>query len=145
MVRIFNTYGPRMRPDDGRVVSNFIIQALNGEDITVYGDGKQTRSFCYVDDLIEAMIRMMNQKEIVGPVNIGNPNEFSILKLAEKVIELTGRGSKIIFDLLPEDDPMQRKPNKTLAEKKLDWNPKIQLEEGLGKTIAFFNQLKSSN
>ena len=145
VVRIFNTYGPRMRPDDGRVVSNFIIQALNGEDITVYGDGKQTRSFCYVDDLIEAMIRMMNQKEIVGPVNIGNPNEFSILKLAEKVIELTGRGSKIIFDLLPEDDPMQRKPNKTLAEKKLDWNPKIQLEEGLGKTIAFFNQLKSSN
>ena len=134
-----------MRPDDGRVVSNFIIQALKGEDITVYGDGKQTRSFCYVDDLIEAMIRMMNQEKIIGPVNTGNPNEFTILELAEKVIELTGSKSKIIFKDLPEDDPMQRKPDNTLAREKLDWEPKIQLEEGLEKTITFFNQLKSNN
>ena len=145
VIRIFNTYGPRMRPDDGRVVSNFIIQALSGEDITVYGDGKQTRSFCYVDDLIEAMIRMMNQEEIVGPVNTGNPNEFTILELAEKVIELTGSKSKIIFKDLPEDDPMQRKPNGSLAKEKLNWEPQIQLEQGLEKTIAFFNQLKSNN
>jgi UDP-glucuronate decarboxylase len=145
VIRIFNTYGPRMRPDDGRVVSNFIIQALSGEDITVYGDGKQTRSFCYVDDLIEAMIRMMNQEKTVGPVNTGNPNEFTILELAEKVIELTGSKSKIIFKDLPEDDPMQRKPDNTLAREKLDWEPKIQLEEGLEKTITFFNQLKSNN
>jgi UDP-glucuronate decarboxylase len=145
IIRIFNTYGPRMRPDDGRVVSNFIIQALKGEDITVYGDGKQTRSFCYVDDLIEAMIRMMNQEEIIGPVNTGNPNEFTILELAEKVIELTGSKSKIIFKDLPEDDPMQRKPDNTLAREKLDWEPQIQLEQGLEKTIAFFNQLKSNN
>jgi len=145
MIRIFNTYGPRMRPDDGRVVSNFIIQALSGENITVYGDGKQTRSFCYVDDLIEAMIRMMNQEEIVGPVNTGNPNEFTILELAEKVIEMTGSKSKIIFEYLPEDDPMQRKPDNTLAREKLDWEPKIQLEQGLEKTITFFNQLKSNN
>jgi UDP-glucuronate decarboxylase len=140
VIRIFNTYGPRMRPDDGRVVSNFIIQALKGEDITVYGDGKQTRSFCYVDDLIEAMIRMMNQEETVGPVNTGNPNEFTILELAEKVIELTGSKSKIIFKELPEDDPMQRKPDNTLARKKLDWEPQIQLEEGLKKTITYFSQ-----
>jgi UDP-glucuronate decarboxylase len=142
VIRIFNTYGPRMRPDDGRVVSNFIIQALSGEDITVYGDGKQTRSFCYVDDLIEAMIRMMNQEEIVGPVNTGNPNEFTILELAEKVIELTGSKSKIIFKDLPEDDPMQRKPDNTLAREKLDWEPQIQLKEGLEKTIDFFKCLK---
>jgi UDP-glucuronate decarboxylase len=145
VIRIFNTYGPRMRPDDGRVVSNFIIQALKGDDITVYGDGKQTRSFCYVEDLIEAMIRMMNQEEIIGPVNTGNPNEFTILELAEKVIELTGSKSKIIFKDLPEDDPMQRKPDNTLAREKLDWEPQIQLEQGLEKTIAFFNQLKSNN
>jgi UDP-glucuronate decarboxylase len=145
VIRIFNTYGPRMRPDDGRVVSNFIIQALSGEDITVYGDGKQTRSFCYVHDLIEAMIRMMNQEETVGPVNTGNPNEFTILELAEKVIELTGSKSKIIFKDLPEDDPMQRKPDNTLAREKLDWEPQIQLEQGLEKTIEFFNQLKSNN
>jgi UDP-glucuronate decarboxylase len=145
VIRIFNTYGPRMMPDDGRVVSNFIIQALSGEDITVYGDGKQTRSFCYVDDLIEAMIRMMNQEETVGPVNTGNPNEFTILELAEKVIEMTGSKSKIIFKDLPEDDPMQRKPDNTLAREKLDWEPQIQLEQGLEKTIAFFNQLKSNN
>jgi UDP-glucuronate decarboxylase len=145
VIRIFNTYGPRMRPDDGRVVSNFIVQALRGEDITVYGDGKQTRSFCYVDDLIEAMIRMMNQEKTIGPVNTGNPNEFTILELAEKVIELTGSKSKVIFKDLPEDDPMQRKPDNTLAREKLDWEPQIQLEQGLEKTIAFFNQLKSNN
>ena len=144
VIRIFNTYGPKMMPDDGRVVSNFIIQALRGEDITVYGDGKQTRSFCYVDDLIEAMIRMMNQEETIGPVNTGNPNEFTILELAEKVIEMTGSKSKIIFKDLPEDDPMQRKPDNTLAREKLDWEPQIQLEEGLEKTIFFFNELKSN-
>ena len=143
VIRIFNTYGPRMRPDDGRVVSNFIIQALSGEDITVYGDGKQTRSFCYVDDLIEAMIRMMNQEKIIGPVNTGNPNEFTILELAEKVIELTGSKSKIIFKDLPEDDPMQRKPDNTLAREKLDWEPQIQLEQGLEKTITYFKPLVS--
>ena len=138
VIRIFNTYGPRMMPNDGRVVSNFIIQALKGEDITVYGDGRQTRSFCYVDDLIEAMIRMMNQEEIVGPVNTGNPNEFTILELAEKVIELTGSKSKIIFNELPVDDPMQRKPDISLAMEKLDWEPQIQLEVGLKKTISYF-------
>jgi UDP-glucuronate decarboxylase len=143
VIRIFNTYGPRMRPDDGRVVSNFIIQAMSGEDITVYGDGKQTRSFCYVDDLIEAMIRMMNQEKIIGPVNTGNPNEFTILELAEKVIELTGSKSKIIFKDLPEDDPMQRKPDNTLAREKLDWEPQIQLEQGLEKTITYFKPLVS--
>ena len=133
-----------MMPDDGRVVSNFIIQALKGEDITVYGDGKQTRSFCYVDDLIEVMIRMMKQEEIIGPVNTGNPNEFTILELAEKVIEMTGSESKIIFEPMPIDDPMQRKPDNTLAMEKLGWNPRIQLEEGLEKTIAYFKALKSS-
>jgi UDP-glucuronate decarboxylase len=143
VIRIFNTYGPRMRPDDGRVVSNFIIQAQSGEDITVYGDGKQTRSFCYVDDLIEAMIRMMNQEAIIGPVNTGNPNEFTILELAKKVIELTGSKSKIIFKDLPEDDPMQRKPDNTLAREKLNWEPQIQLEQGLGKTITYFKSLVS--
>jgi UDP-glucuronate decarboxylase len=143
VIRIFNTYGPRMMPDDGRVVSNFIVQALKGEHITVYGDGKQTRSFCYVDDLIEAMIRMMNQEEIIGPVNTGNPNEFTILELAEKVIEMTGSKSKLIFKDLPEDDPMQRKPDNTLAREKLDWEPKIQLEEGLEKTITYFKPLVS--
>jgi UDP-glucuronate decarboxylase len=145
VIRIFNTYGPRMRPDDGRVVSNFIIQAQSGEDITVYGDGKQTRSFCYVDDLIEVMIRMMNQEEIIGPVNTGNPNEFTILELAEKVIKLSGSKSKIIFKELPVDDPVQRKPDNTLAREKLDWEPQIQLEQGLEKTITFFNQLKYNN
>jgi UDP-glucuronate decarboxylase len=144
VIRIFNTYGPRMMPDDGRVVSNFIIQALSGEDITVYGDGKQTRSFCYVDDLIEAMIRMMNQEKTIGPVNTGNPNEFTIFELAEKVIEITGSKSKIIFKDLPEDDPMQRKPDNTLAMEKLDWEPNIQLDEGLEKTIIYFKSLVSS-
>jgi len=141
VIRIFNTYGPRMMPNDGRVVSNFIIQALKGEDITVYGDGKQTRSFCYVDDLIEAMIRMMNQDEIVGPVNTGNPSEFTILELAEKVIEKTGSKSKIIFKDLPLDDPMQRKPDNTLVKEKLGWESEIQLEEGLVKTITYFKSL----
>ena len=145
VIRIFNTYGPRMRPDDGRVVSNFIIQSLSGEDITVYGDGKQTRSFCYVDDLIEAMIRMMNQEVIIGPVNTGNPNEFTILELAEKVIEMTGNKSKIIFKDLPVDDPMQRKPDNSLAKTKLNWEPKVQLGEGLEKTITYFKDLDSNS
>jgi len=143
VIRIFNTYGPRMMPNDGRVVSNFITQALKGDDITVYGDGKQTRSFCYVDDLIEAMIRMMNQEEIVGPVNTGNPNEFTILELAEKVIDMTGSKSKIIFEPLPVDDPMQRKPDGSLAKKKLGWEPKVNLDEGLEKTITYFKSLVS--
>ena len=127
-----------MHPNDGRVVSNFIVQALQSQDITIYGDGSQSRSFCYVDDLIKAMILMMNQEEIVGPVNIGNPNEFAILELAEKVIEMTGSNSKIIFKDLPADDPMQRKPDNSLAKQKLGWEPKIQLEEGLKKTITYF-------
>ncbi len=134
-----------MMPNDGRVVSKVIIQALKGEDITVYGDGKQTRSFCYVDDLMEAMIRMMNQEEIVGPVNTGNPNEFTILELAEKVIEMTVSKSKIIFKDLPADDPMQRKPDNSLAREKLGWEPQIQLEEGLEKTIAYFKELDSNS
>jgi len=143
VVRIFNTYGPRMHPNDGRVVSNFIIQALNNRDITVFGDGSQSRSFCYVDDLIEGLIRMMNAaNDFAGPVNIGNPNEFSILELAEKVIGLTGSTSKIIFKPLPEDDPMQRRPNIDLAREKLGWEPKIQLQEGLERTIAYFRSLQ---
>jgi UDP-glucuronate decarboxylase len=139
IVRIFNTYGPRMHPNDGRVVSNFIVQALQGNDITIYGDGSQTRSFCYVDDLLTGMIRMMNTPDdITGPVNIGNPNEFTILELAEKVIRLTGSSSKIIFQPLPSDDPLQRKPDITKARQLLNWEPNIQLEEGLVKTIEFF-------
>ncbi len=141
VIRIFNTYGPRMLPNDGRVVSNFIVQALSNKDITVYGDGKQTRSFCYVDDLIEGMIRMMNQSEFAGPVNTGNPNEFTILELAEKVIHMTESKSKIIFKELPKDDPIQRKPDISLAKQKLGWEPVIQLEMGLEKTIAHFNEL----
>ena len=142
VIRIFNTFGPRMRPDDGRVVSNFIIQALKGEDITVYGDGKQTRSFCYFDDLIETMIRMMNQDKILGPVNTGNPNEFTVLDLAKKVIELTGSKSKIKFNDLPIDDPMQRKPDISLAKEKLGWRPQIELELGLNKLIFYFKEKK---
>ena len=143
VVRIFNTYGPRMHPNDGRVVSNFVIQALNNRDITVFGDGSQSRSFCYVDDLIDGLIRMMNtSNDFAGPVNIGNPNEFSILELAETVIELTGSTSKIIFQPLPEDDPMQRRPNIDLAREKLGWAPKIQLKEGLERTIAYFRSLQ---
>jgi UDP-glucuronate decarboxylase len=140
IIRIFNTYGPRMHPNDGRVVSNFIVQALQGKDITIYGDGLQTRSFQYVDDLIEGMIRMMASPEtFTGPVNIGNPNEFTILQLAELVIELTHSKSKIIRMPLPSDDPMQRQPNISLARKELDWEPKIQLREGLIKTIDYFS------
>jgi UDP-glucuronate decarboxylase len=142
VVRIFNTYGPRMHPNDGRVVSNFVLQALNNRDITVFGDGSQSRSFCFVDDMIDGLIRMMNApNDFTGPVNIGNPNEFSILELAEKVIELTGSTSKIVFQPLPEDDPMQRRPNIDLARAKLGWEPKIQLEEGLKRTIAYFRNL----
>lgn len=139
IIRIFNTYGPRMHPNDGRVVSNFIVQALQNKDITIYGEGNQTRSFQYVDDLIEGMIRLMNTpKGFTGPVNIGNPNEFTILELAENVIRLTGSKSKIVKLPLPSDDPMMRKPDISLANKELKWNPETQLEEGLLKTIAFF-------
>ncbi|HNW69941.1 MAG TPA: SDR family oxidoreductase [Bacteroidales bacterium] len=141
IVRIFNTYGPRMHPNDGRVVSNFIIQALKNQDITIYGDGQQTRSFCYVDDLIEGMIRMMKTPDdFIGPVNVGNPFEFSILELAQLVIELTNSKSKIIFQPLPSDDPLQRKPNIELAKSTLGWEPKIQLREGLIKTIEYFKK-----
>lgn len=140
--RIFNTYGPKMHPNDGRVVSNFIVQALEGKDITIYGDGSQTRSFCYVDDLVEGMIRLMNTDDaFTGPVNIGNPNEFTIGELAEKVIKLTGTSSKIVFKTLPEDDPKQRKPDISLAQKVLKWEPKVQLEECLIKTIAYFKNV----
>ncbi|MGB0454944.1 MAG: UDP-glucuronic acid decarboxylase family protein [Bacteriovoracaceae bacterium] len=142
VIRIFNTYGPRMNPGDGRVVSNFIVQALEGTDITVYGDGSQTRSFCYSDDLIEGIIRTMNSRDgFLGPVNLGNPGEFTVLELAQKVIELTGSKSKIINEPLPQDDPLQRKPDNTLAKKELDWGPQIQLEEGLKKTIAYFEEI----
>lgn len=142
VMRIFNTYGPRMNPDDGRVVSNFIVQALKNEDITIYGDGKQTRSFCYVDDLIDGMIRLMNSpKEFTGPVNMGNPGEFTMLELAEKVIALTGSDSRIVYEPLPSDDPKQRKPVIELAKKQLDWEPRIPLEEGLKRTIAYFREI----
>jgi len=141
IVRIFNTYGPRMAINDGRVVSNFIVQALKDEKITVYGDGKHTRSFCYVEDLIEGLIRMMNSAdEFYGPVNIGNPGEFTILQLAQKIIKLTNSNSKIEFHPLPSDDPVQRKPDITLAQNKLGWNPKIELEEGLINTIRYFRE-----
>ena len=139
VVRIFNTYGPRMHPNDGRVVSNFIVQALQGEGITIYGDGQQTRSFCYVDDLIDAMVRMMNSEQgFTGPVNIGNPGEFTMLQLAETVLKLTGSKSKIIHQPLPSDDPKQRRPNIELAKAKLNWEPKVHLEDGLKETIAYF-------
>ncbi|MDD6655843.1 MAG: SDR family oxidoreductase [Lachnospiraceae bacterium] len=141
VIRIFNTYGPRMNPNDGRVVSNFIVQALKGEDITIYGDGNQTRSFCYVDDLIEGMIRMMNSKDFTGPVNLGNPGEFTMLELAQKVLELTGSDSKLVYMPLPGDDPTQRKPVIDLAKEKLDWEPTIALEEGLKKTIEYFKSI----
>ena len=141
VVRIFNTYGPRMLADDGRVVSNFIVQALKGEDLTLYGDGLQTRSFCYRDDLIEAMIRTMEQNETVGPINIGNPNEFTIKELAETVLKKVHSNSSIIKMPLPADDPMQRKPDISLAQKVLGWEPKIQLDEGLDRTIPYFQEL----
>lgn len=145
VVRIFNTYGPRMRPDDGRVVSNFICQALKNQNITVYGDGSQTRSFCYVDDLIEAMMGIMNQDESTGPVNIGNPGEFTILELAQQIIELTNSKSKIVYEPLPSDDPLQRKPDISLAREIINWEPKIDLENGLVKTIDFFKQIEVNN
>jgi UDP-glucuronate decarboxylase len=141
VIRIFNTYGPRMHKHDGRVVSNFIVQALKGEDITIYGDGSQTRSFCYVSDLLDGMYRLMNHSNFVGPVNIGNPHEIGLLELANKIIELTDSKSKIIFQALPEDDPKKRNPDITLAKEKLGWEPKIDLTEGLNKTIEYFKQI----
>lgn len=139
VMRIFNTYGPKMNPNDGRVVSNFIMQALSGQDVTLFGNGLQSRSFCYVDDLIDGMIRLMNSRDgFTGPVNVGNPVEYTMLELAEKIIQLTGSSSKIIFKPLPEDDPLQRQPIIELAKKELDWQPHTQLEEGLKKTIAYF-------
>lgn len=141
VIRIFNTYGPKMHPKDGRVVSNFIIQALKNEDITVYGQGAQTRSFCYVDDLLDGLIAMMAQDNFVGPVNLGNPDEFTIKELAQKVIELTGSRSKIVYKPLPQDDPKQRQPDISLAKANLNWEPKIKLEQGLTKTIAYFKNI----
>lgn len=141
VARIFNTYGPNMHPSDGRVVSNFIIQALKGEDITIYGDGSQSRSFCYVDELIDGFIRLMASDDFTGPVNLGNPVEFTIKELAEKIIEMTNSKSKLSFKPLPQDDPKQRQPDITLAKKELDWEPKIKLEQGLKKTIAYFDGL----
>jgi UDP-glucuronate decarboxylase len=142
VMRIFNTYGPNMNPDDGRVVSNFIVQALKGGSITIYGDGKQTRSFCYVDDLVDGMIRLMeSDKDFTGPCNIGNPGEFTMLELAEKVIKLTGSKSEITFKPLPQDDPKQRKPDISLAKEKLGWEPKIALDEGLVKTVECFREV----
>ena len=142
IVRIFNTYGPHMNPNDGRVVSNFIVQALRGDDITIYGDGKQTRSFQYIDDLIEGMIRLMaSRDDFLGPVNIGNPNEFTMMELAQEVLALTNSKSKLIFMPLPEDDPLQRQPVIKLAKEELGWEPKINLEEGLKSTIAYFRSL----
>jgi UDP-glucuronate decarboxylase len=142
VARIFNTYGPRMHPNDGRVVSNFIVQALQGEPITLYGDGSQTRSFCYVDDLIEGLVRLMRTPEdFTGPVNLGNPVEFTIRELAETVLRLTGSTSPLIFQPLPVDDPVRRQPDITLARRQLDWEPQVRLEEGLSKTIAYFQPL----
>jgi UDP-glucuronate decarboxylase len=142
VVRIFNTYGPRMHPNDGRVVSNFVVQALSGKDITLYGDGSQSRSFCYVDDLIDAMIRMMaTGRETTGPINIGNPNEFTIRELAEQVVELTGSKSKLMFQPLPADDPSQRQPDISKARETLKWEPGVQLRDGLVKTIEYFDDL----
>jgi UDP-glucuronate decarboxylase len=142
VLRIFNTYGPRMHPNDGRVVSNFIVQALRGEPITIYGDGKQTRSFCYVDDLIEAMVRMMHSRQgFTGPVNVGNPGEFTMLELAERVLKLSGSKSRIEFKPLPSDDPRQRQPDISLAAAELDWKPRVALEDGLKETIAYFRRI----
>ncbi|MDX2109915.1 MAG: UDP-glucuronic acid decarboxylase family protein [Verrucomicrobiota bacterium] len=140
IVRIFNTYGPRMNANDGRVVSNFVVQALRGEPITIYGSGSQTRSFCYCDDLIEGIMRLMEQTETVGPVNVGNPGEFTMIELAELVLKLTGSKSKLVFKPLPQDDPLQRKPDITLAKKYLNWEPKVPLAEGLERTIHFFKK-----
>ena len=140
--RIFNTYGPNMRPDDGRVISNFIVQALKGKNITIYGDGKQTRSFCYIDDLIEGMIKFMDTKSgYTGPINLGNPKEYSILEIAKTIIKIIGSSSSVIFTKLPQDDPRKRKPNIDLAKKNLDWIPKVSLEKGLFKTIEYFKKI----
>lgn len=142
VMRIFNTYGPRMHPQDGRVVSNFIVQALRGQDLTIYGDGLQTRSFCYVDDLVEGMLRLMDSPEgFTGPINIGNPGEFTMVELAEMVIRLTGSSSKLTFEPLPHDDPKQRRPDISLAKSTLDWEPKVALEDGLKETIAYFRTI----
>ena len=144
VARIFNTYGPRMHPNDGRVVSNFVVQALKGDPITIYGEGQQTRSFCYVDDLIEGFVRLMNSpSDVTGPINLGNPGEFTIKELAELTIELTGSRSKLTYVALPQDDPKQRKPDITLANKHLDWAPTIPLREGLARTIKYFDELLS--
>jgi UDP-glucuronate decarboxylase len=145
VARIFNTYGPRMYPNDGRVVSNFIVQALQDEDITVYGNGSQTRSFCYVDDLIAGLIKLMDSgDDFIGPVNLGNPCEVSILQMAEKIIELTGSSSRVVYEPLPEDDPHQRQPDISLAKKRLNWEPKVDLDEGLKKTIEYFRSVALS-
>lgn len=141
IIRIFNTYGPNMHPEDGRVVSNFIIQALKNEDITVYGDGTQTRSFCYVSDLIDGIIKTMETNDITGPINLGNPNERTVLNLAELIIKMTNSSSKIIYKSLPKDDPVRRKPDITLAKEILNWEPKVAIEEGLTKTIEYFSQI----
>ena len=140
IARIFNTYGPKMAENDGRVVSNFILQALHNQEITIYGDGSQTRSFCYVSDLVEALYRLMNHSNFIGPVNLGNPSEFTMKALAQKIIDLTGSKSKIIYQPLPEDDPKQRKPDISLAKKNLNWQPKISLEDGIKKTIEYFKK-----
>jgi UDP-glucuronate decarboxylase len=140
IVRIFNTYGPRMLPDDGRVVSNFIVQALKGQDITVYGEGSQTRSFCYVDDLVDGMVRMMEREDFIGPVNLGNPEEYTILDLAKKIVGMTGSKAKIIHKPLPSDDPTQRQPDISLAESKLGWKPKVTVDGGLQRTIEYFKK-----
>jgi UDP-glucuronate decarboxylase len=146
VMRIFNTYGPRMHPNDGRVISNFIVQALSGHDLTIYGDGSQTRSFCFVDDLIDGMVALMDSPpDVTGPINIGNPNEFTIRALAELVIEITGSKSQIIYKPLPQDDPIRRQPNIHRAKALLNWQPNVELKEGLGKTIAYFEHLMGTN
>lgn len=145
VARIFNTYGPRMLPDDGRVVSNFIVQAIKGEDLTIYGDGKQTRSFCYVDELIDGLIKLMNHPDCIGPVNIGNPGEFTILELADTIIQKTNTSSRISMHPLPGDDPLQRKPDISIAKEQLNWEPKIALSEGLDKTIEYFRERINGN
>jgi UDP-glucuronate decarboxylase len=145
VVRIFNTYGPRMHPEDGRVVSNFIVQALKGEPLTIFGDGSQTRSFCYVDDLIEGFVRMMDSPErFLGPVNLGNPEEFTMLELAEIVLEITGSRSRLVRRALPQDDPKRRRPDISLARSTLGWAPTVQLEEGVARTVDYFDRLLSS-
>jgi len=141
VARIFNTYGPRMYENDGRVVSNFIVQALKNEPITIYGDGKQTRSFCYVSDLIEGLVKLMNKEDFTGPVNIGNPGEFTMLELADLVIKMTGSKSELVFKELPQDDPKKRKPEISLAKKELEWEPKVDLQEGLKKTVEYFSKI----